>query len=196
MLIHRPAWVDQHTGGSWLTPTVHRCPKGMAVGGSSPQHKAQQYSAETQQTFCHVFVIFCTVCLFFSLFFTFFTFFHFFSLFSFFHFFHFFTFFHFFSLCFTFFHFFPLFSILFTFFTFVSLLFHLFFFIFSPFFSLFFTFSFHRRRHRPLAQPPAPEPSDDFFAEYGTVQWSSNEWTIYGSARVSSKASLNLVENS
>ena len=41
LLIHRPAWVDQHTGGSRLTPTVHRCPKGMAVGGSSPQHKAQ-----------------------------------------------------------------------------------------------------------------------------------------------------------
>ena len=31
LLIHRPAWVDQHTGGSRLTPTVHRCPKGMAV---------------------------------------------------------------------------------------------------------------------------------------------------------------------
>ena len=42
--------MDQHTGGSRLTPTVHRCPKGMAVGGSSPQHKAQQYSAETRQT--------------------------------------------------------------------------------------------------------------------------------------------------
>ena len=33
--------MDQHTGGSRLTPTVHRCSKGMAVGGSSPQHKAQ-----------------------------------------------------------------------------------------------------------------------------------------------------------
>ena len=41
LLIHRPAWVDQHTGVSLLTPTVHPCPKGMAVGGSSPQHKAQ-----------------------------------------------------------------------------------------------------------------------------------------------------------
>ena len=41
LLIHRPALVCQHTGGSRLTPTVHRCPKGMAVGGSSPQHKAQ-----------------------------------------------------------------------------------------------------------------------------------------------------------
>ena len=40
LLIHLPAWVDQHIGGSRLTPTVHRCPKGMAVGGSSPQHKA------------------------------------------------------------------------------------------------------------------------------------------------------------
>ena len=38
LLIHRPAWVDQHTGGSRLTPKVHRCPKGMAVGGSSAQH--------------------------------------------------------------------------------------------------------------------------------------------------------------
>ena len=38
-----------------------------------------------------------------------------------------------------------------------------------------------------------PEPSNDFFAEYGTVQWSSSGWTIYGNARVSSKASLNLV---
>ena len=41
LLIHRPAWVDQHTGGSRLTPTVRPCPKGMAVGGLSPQHKAQ-----------------------------------------------------------------------------------------------------------------------------------------------------------
>ena len=41
LLIHRPAWVDQHTGGSWLTPTVHRCPKGMAVGGPN---KAQHSS--------------------------------------------------------------------------------------------------------------------------------------------------------
>ena len=40
LLIHRPAWVDQHTSGSRLTPTVHRCPKGMVVGGSSPQHEA------------------------------------------------------------------------------------------------------------------------------------------------------------
>ena len=46
LLIHRPAWVDQHTGGSWLTSTVHRCPKGMAVGGPCDQ-TAQQYSAET-----------------------------------------------------------------------------------------------------------------------------------------------------
>ena len=50
LLIHRPAWVDQHTGGSGLTPTVHRCPKGMAVGGPCDQ-TAQQYSAETRQTF-------------------------------------------------------------------------------------------------------------------------------------------------
>ena len=50
LLIHRPAWVDQHTGGSrLLTPTVHRCPKGMAVGGPCDQ-TAQQYSAETPQT--------------------------------------------------------------------------------------------------------------------------------------------------
>ena len=49
LLIHRPAWVDQHTGGSRLTPTVHRCPKGMAVGGPCDQ-TAQQYSAETPQT--------------------------------------------------------------------------------------------------------------------------------------------------
>ena len=41
LLIHRLAWVDQPTGGSRWTPTVHWCPKGMAVGGSSPQHKAQ-----------------------------------------------------------------------------------------------------------------------------------------------------------
>ena len=39
LLIHRPAWVDQHTVGSKLTPTVHRCPKGMAVGGpNTVQH--------------------------------------------------------------------------------------------------------------------------------------------------------------
>merc|ERR1712136_560795 len=38
-----------------------------------------------------------------------------------------------------------------------------------------------------------PDPSNDFFAEYGNVQWSSSGWTIYGNARVSSKASLNLV---
>ena len=50
LLIHRPAWVDQHTGGSQLTPTVHWCPKGMAVGGPCDQ-TAQQYSAETPQTF-------------------------------------------------------------------------------------------------------------------------------------------------
>ena len=37
LLIHRPAWVDQHTGGSRLTPTVHWCPKGMAVGGPCDQ---------------------------------------------------------------------------------------------------------------------------------------------------------------
>ena len=49
LLIHRPAWVDQHTSGSPLTPTVHRCPKGMAVGGPCDQ-TAQQYSAETPQT--------------------------------------------------------------------------------------------------------------------------------------------------
>ena len=49
LLIHRPAWVDQHTGGSRLTPTVHRCPKGMAVGGPCDQ-TARQYSAETPQT--------------------------------------------------------------------------------------------------------------------------------------------------
>ena len=49
LLIHRPAWVDQHTGGSRLTPTVHRCPKGMAMGGPCDQ-TAQQYSAETPQT--------------------------------------------------------------------------------------------------------------------------------------------------
>ena len=49
LLIHRPAWVDQHTGGSRLTPTVHRCPKGMAVGGPCDQ-TAQQFSAETPQT--------------------------------------------------------------------------------------------------------------------------------------------------
>ena len=41
LLIHRPAWVDQHTGGSRLTPTVHRCPKGMAVGGpNTVQHSS------------------------------------------------------------------------------------------------------------------------------------------------------------
>ena len=49
-IVDPPPCLDQHTGGSRLTPTVHRCPKGMAVGGSSPQHKAQQYSAETRQT--------------------------------------------------------------------------------------------------------------------------------------------------
>ena len=38
LLIHRPAWVDQHTGGSRLTPTVHRCPKGMAVGSTVQKH--------------------------------------------------------------------------------------------------------------------------------------------------------------
>ena len=48
LLIHRPAWVDQHTGGSRLTPTVHPCPKGMAVGG--PGDQTAQYSAETPQT--------------------------------------------------------------------------------------------------------------------------------------------------
>ena len=32
---------DQHTGGSPLTPTIHLCPKRMAVGGSSTQHKSQ-----------------------------------------------------------------------------------------------------------------------------------------------------------
>ena len=54
----------------------------------------------------------------------------------------------------------------------------------------------------PIPPPPTPtssgatfcpEPSNDFFAEYGTVQRSSSGWTIYGNARVSSKASLNLV---
>ena len=39
-------WVGQHTGGSRLTPTVHRCPQGMAVGGPCDQ-TAQQYSAQT-----------------------------------------------------------------------------------------------------------------------------------------------------
>ena len=48
LLIYRPALVDQHTGGSRLTRTVHRCPKGMAVGGPCDQ-SAQQYSAETPQ---------------------------------------------------------------------------------------------------------------------------------------------------
>ena len=24
--LHHPAWVEGHTGGSWLTPTVHPCP--------------------------------------------------------------------------------------------------------------------------------------------------------------------------
>ena len=41
-----------------------------------------------------------------------------------------------------------------------------------------------------------PEPSNVFFAEYGTVQWFSSGWTFYSNARVSSKASLNLVGNS
>ena len=54
----------------------------------------------------------------------------------------------------------------------------------------------------PIPLPPTPtpsgasycpDPSNVFFAEYGTVQGSSNGWTIYGNARVSSKASLNLV---
>ena len=49
LLIHRLAWVDQHTFGSRLRPTVHRCPKGMAVGGPCDQ-TAQQYSAETPRT--------------------------------------------------------------------------------------------------------------------------------------------------
>ena len=56
LLIHRPAWVDQHTGGSRLTPTVHRCPEGMAVGGPCDQ-TAQQYSAETLQTVGAVFFV-------------------------------------------------------------------------------------------------------------------------------------------
>ena len=48
----QPAWVDQHTCGSRLIPTVFRCLKGMAVGGSSQQHSGSlQYSAETRQTF-------------------------------------------------------------------------------------------------------------------------------------------------
>ena len=49
LTLHRPAWVDQHISGSRLTPTVNRCPKGMAVGGPCDQ-TAQQYSAETPQT--------------------------------------------------------------------------------------------------------------------------------------------------
>ena len=42
LLIHRPAWVDQHTSGSGLTPTVHRCPKGMAVGGPCDRRHSTQ----------------------------------------------------------------------------------------------------------------------------------------------------------
>ena len=38
-----------------------------------------------------------------------------------------------------------------------------------------------------------PDPSNVFFAEYENVLWSSSGWTIYGNARVGSKASLNLV---
>ena len=49
LLIHRPAWVDQHIGGSHLTPTVHRCPKGMAVGGSSPQQQHNTICLHTVQ---------------------------------------------------------------------------------------------------------------------------------------------------
>ena len=49
LLIHRPAWVDQHTGGSRLTPTVHLCPKGMAVCGLSPQQQHNTLCLHTVQ---------------------------------------------------------------------------------------------------------------------------------------------------
>ena len=49
LLIHRPAWVDRHTGGSRLTPTVHQCPKEMAVGGSSPQQQHNTICLHTVQ---------------------------------------------------------------------------------------------------------------------------------------------------
>ena len=41
--LHHPAWMESHTGGSRLTPTVHRCPKGEAVGGlcMSPIHDSK-----------------------------------------------------------------------------------------------------------------------------------------------------------
>ena len=68
LFIHRPAWVDQHTGGSRLTPTIHRCPKGMVVGGPCDQTAQYTVQKHTKDFFFKLFLFFFFFSFFFFLF--------------------------------------------------------------------------------------------------------------------------------
>ena len=47
LVARHPAWVGHHTGGSWSTPTVQRCPKGEAVCGSTTTNPKQPHTTMT-----------------------------------------------------------------------------------------------------------------------------------------------------